>query len=115
VIGHADLLIVGTRELQEYDGEGHRDKEQHRVDLRRDRGLSEASYRRHGYTLDDLLNYPTTLMHEIDRLLERKHRMSRVRRWQRLVENSMYSDRGRERVLNRWRRVNSFIDWSRTA
>jgi hypothetical protein len=115
VIGRADLLIVGTHDVQEYDGDDHRDKTQHRVDLRRERGLSGSAYRRRGYTLDDLLNYPITLMHELDRQLDRPHRMARVRQWQRLVNNSMYSVSGRERVLNRWRRVNTFIDWSRTA
>jgi hypothetical protein len=115
VVGRADLLIVGTQAVQEYDGDGHRDKEQHKIDLRRDRGLSATSYRRHGYTLDDLLNYPNTVMHEIDRMLGRPHRMARVRRWQRLVEDSLYSERGRERVLNRWRRLNGFFAWSRTA
>jgi hypothetical protein len=115
VIGQADLQVVGTMDLDEYDGDVHREKVQHRVDLRRERGLSDSAYRRHGYTLDDLLNFPTTVMHEIDRRLGRPHRMTRVRRWQRLVANSLYSDRGRERVLNRWRRQNGVIDWSNAA
>jgi hypothetical protein len=54
-------------------------------------------------------------MHELDRLLGRPHRLARVRRWQRLVGNSLYGERGRERVMNRWARVNGIIDWSRTA
>ncbi len=115
VVGRADLLIVGTNAIQEYVGEVHRSKDQHKVDVRRERGLNGASYRIHGYTLDDLVNYPVTVMHELDRLLDRPHRMSRVRRWQRLVANSMFSELGRQRVLNRWRRVNGMIDWSRTA
>jgi hypothetical protein len=115
VLALTDLRIIGTRELQEYVGDVHRGKEQHRADLRRGRGLNGASYRVHGYTLDDLLNYPVTVMHEIDRLLDRPHRMSRIRHWQRLVENSMYRETGRQRVLNRWRRINSLIDWSKTA
>jgi hypothetical protein len=115
VVGHADLLIVGTVHVQEYDGEVHRDKKQHRIDLRRERGLSATAFERRGYTLDDLLNHPVTLMHELDRMLGRPHRMARVRRWQRLAENSLYAERGRERVLNRWRRVNGIIDWTETA
>jgi hypothetical protein len=115
LIGRADLLIVGTRDAQEYDGDGHRDKVQHRIDLRRERGLSTASYRRRGYTLDDLVNYPITLMHEVDRIIGRPHRLARVRRWQRLVEDSLYSAPGRERVLNRWRRLTGGTDWSQTA
>jgi len=115
VVGHGDLLIVGTLHVQEYDGDGHRDKEQHKVDLRRERGLTATSYRRHGYSLDDLLNHPLTVMHELDRLLDRPHRMSRKQRWQRLVDDSLFSEPGRQRVLNRWRRVNGFVDWSETA
>ena len=38
-LGRADLLIEGTRRLQEYDGEGHRDGDQHGDDLARDREL----------------------------------------------------------------------------
>lgn len=115
VVGHADLLILGTRDLSEYDGEGHRGKRQQQKDLRRERGLNAAAYRRYGYTLDDLLNHPMTVMHEIDRRLGRPHEVARVRRWQRLVENSMYSPAGRERILNRWRRSGGIVDWSRPA
>jgi hypothetical protein len=115
VIGQADLRIVGTNDLQEYDGGVHRPRKQQKVDLRRDRGLTGAGYVRRGYTLDDLLNYPVTVMQELDRRFDRPHRMSRVRRWQRLVENSLFSPTGRERVLNRWRRTNGITDWSETA
>ncbi|MGC4111941.1 MAG: hypothetical protein QM747_16305 [Nocardioides sp.] len=115
LVGQADLLVVGTNRLHEYDGEVHRGRQQHRVDLRRDRALSGAGYVRHGYTLDDLLNQPITVMHELDRILGRPHLMSRVRRWQRLVDNSLFSARGRERVLNRWRRLGGIADWSETA
>jgi hypothetical protein len=115
VVGHADLLILGTRDLSEYDGEVHRGRHRQQKDLRRERGLNAAAYRRYGYTLDDLLNHPMTAMHEIDRRLGRPHEAARMRRWQRLVENSMYSPAGRERILNRWRRSGGIVDWSRTA
>lgn len=115
VVGQADLLVDGTRFVHEYDGADHRDKQQQRTDLRRDRGLDGAHYVRRGFTLDDLLNYPLVVMHEIDRALDRPHRLSRLNRWRRLVENSLYSPVGRERVLNRWRRLMGVADWSRTA
>ena len=101
--------------MSEYDGDVHRPKVQHRIDLRRDRALVGADYTRRGYTLDDLLNYPMVAMQELDRQLGRPTRMRRLREWQRLVENSLYGARGRERVLNRWRRVNGIVDWSETA
>jgi hypothetical protein len=115
VVGRADLRITGTDDLSEYDGEIHRTKGQHKTDLRRERGLNDTAYRRHGYALDDLLNHPITVMHELDRRLKRPHRMARLRRWQRLVENSLFGERGKDRVLNRWRRVNGIIDWSEAA
>lgn len=115
VVGRADLLVTGTNRLHEYDGAGHRDRTQHRTDLRRERGLAGSDYERRGFTLDDLLNHAFVVMHEIDRDLGRAHKLARLTRWRRLVENSMYSDVGRQRVLNRWRRLMGVTDWSRTA
>lgn len=114
-LGRADLLIVGTRYLSEYDGEVHRDKRQHRIDLRRSRGLSGSSYIRNGFSLDELLNHAMVVMHELDRILDRGHELSRLRAWQRLVDNSLYSPAGRERVMNRWRRARGLVDWSKPA
>jgi hypothetical protein len=114
-VGRGDLLVVGTNFVHEYDGEVHRDKTQHRTDLRRERGLSGTRYIRRGYTLDDLLNHPVVLMHEIDRALERPHDLRRIRRWRRMVDNSLYSDVGRQRIMNRWHRAMGVVDWSRSA
>ncbi len=115
LLGRADLLVSGTTELHEYDGEHHRDKDQHRVDMRRERGWAGSSYTRRGFALDDLLNHPAAVMHEIDRALERRHVARRLRRWRTVVQNSLYSEAGRERVMNRWRRHNTFMDWSSAA
>jgi len=105
-MGWEDLMVA-----VEYDGEHHRTKGQQRVDLRRSRALADADYLRRGYTLDDLLNHPVTVMHEIDRALDRPHDIRRLSVWRRLVENSLYSEAGRERVLNRWRRSTGLVDW----
>lgn len=114
-VGVADLLVVGTRSLHEYDGAHHRDGSQHRTDLRRERALSRAEYRRRGFTLDDLLNHAAVVMHEIDRDLDRPHSMARLARWRRLVGNSLYSEAGRRRVMNRWQRAMGVTEWSRPA
>ena len=114
-VAQADLLIGGTNRLHEYDGAHHRAKQQHKVDLRRERGLVAAGYIRCGYTLDDLLNHPAVLMQELDRALGRATDLRRLKRWRRLVDNSLYSEIGRERMMNRWRRHNGIIDWSATA
>lgn len=113
-LGRADLLVIGTHEVHEYDGAHHRDGQQHRVDLRRERGLG-TSYRRRGFTLDDLLNHPATVMHELDRALERPHDPARLRRWRALVANSLYSDAGRRRLVNRWQRAVGVTDWRSTG
>jgi very-short-patch-repair endonuclease len=107
----ADLLVVGTREVHEYDGAGHRGKDRHRADLRRERRLAGASYRRRGFTLDDLVNHPGVAMHEIDAALHRAHEPERLRGWRRMIEGSLYSEAGRSRVLNRWRREMGVVDW----
>jgi hypothetical protein len=114
-IGRADLVVKGTTFVHEYDGAYHRGKDQHRNDLRRERALAGAPYVRRGFVLDDLLNHPAVAMHEIDRALERPHLVRRLARWRRIVDNSLYSEQGRERVMNRWRRSNGIIDWAKTA
>lgn len=115
LLGRVDLLVLGTTQIHEYDGEHHRDKNQHRVDLRRERGWAGSPYTRSGFVLDDLLNHPAVVMHEIDRALDRPHRARRLRRWRTIVENSLYSEVGRERIMNRWRRQHAIMDWSRAA
>lgn len=114
-LGRADLIISGTTQLREYDGAGHRDKKQQRTDLRRSRGLNGTRYERSGFTLDDLLNHPAVLMHELDRLLERPHRLARLARWRSLVDESLYSDVGRARIVNRWNRAMGIFEWSGIA
>jgi very-short-patch-repair endonuclease len=114
-IGRVDLLVSGTRFIHEYDGAHHRSMAQQRADLRRLRAINDAAYLRRGFTLDDLLNHAATVMHEIDRQLGRPHDVRRLARWRRLVENSLYSEAGRERILNRWRRVHGIVDWRSSA
>lgn len=114
-VARADFRIVGTPHLCEYDGGHHRDGKQQRRDLRRDRRLSGSSYVRAGYTLDDLLNKASSTMHELDRRLGRPHDRERLRRWQRLVDHSMYTEATRTRMMNRWRRLSGVVEWSRSG
>lgn len=111
-LGRADLLVRGTNRLHEYDGAQHRDGRAHRGDLRRDRGLADAGYRRSGFTLDDLLNHPVVLMQELDRLMGRPHKLARLARWRALVGESLYSEAGRQRVMNRWERAMGVVEWA---
>lgn len=111
-LGRGDTRVVGTSWIYEYDGAVHRDKGQHRRDLRRERSWGNTPYRRKGFTLDDLLNHSAVVMHEMDRDLERPHVNARLRRWQTLVRESFYSEPGRARILNRWQRAMGVVQWS---
>jgi len=110
-LGRADLLVIGSHHVHEYDGAAHRGKDRHRADLRRERRLAGTSYVRRGFTMDDLVNHPGTTMHRIDAALSRPHEPERLRRWRRMVEGSLYSELGRARLLNRWRRQMGVVDW----
>jgi hypothetical protein len=112
-VARADLLVIGTPFLHEYDGAGHRDKGQYRSDLKRERRLASTPYVRRGFTLDDLVNHPGVLMQELDRILGRAHQQGRLRRWRRMIDHSMYSPVGRSRIMNRWRREMGVVDWVR--
>ncbi|WGY04706.1 hypothetical protein QI633_13240 [Nocardioides sp. QY071] len=111
----ADLLVTGRIDIHEYDGEVHRDKNVHRRDLRRERALANTRYVRRGFTLDDLLNHAALLMHELDRVLGRPHKPKRLRAWRALVADSLYSETGRARAMNRWYRSTTPVDWAGTA
>ncbi|MFD1948713.1 hypothetical protein [Nocardioides aestuarii] len=115
VVGHADLLVVGTRHLHEYDGAHHRARKQQRTDLRRSRGLSQWGYDRRGFTLDDLVNHPAIAMHELDRELDRGHERQRLERWRLWLGQSLYCDTGRRRLVNRWRRQMGVVEWAGTT
>jgi hypothetical protein len=110
-VGRADLLVIGTSSVHEYDGAGHRDVQRQRHDLRRERRFAASRYVRRAYSLDELLNHPGVVMHEIDIALGRAHEPERLRRWRRIVAGSMYSNTGRARMMNRWRRQMGFVDW----
>ena len=82
-LARADLLLTGTNNVHEYDGGGHRLREQHAHDLRRERRLAGTSYVRRGYTAEDLVRHPLVMLAEIDRAIGRRHRPERVRLWRR--------------------------------
>jgi hypothetical protein len=110
-IGRADLLVVGTTDVHEYDGGVHRRETQHRADLRRERRFAGTQYARRGFTLDDLLNHPGVAMHEVDAALGRPHRPERLARWRTVLAESLYCEPGRTRLMNRWRRRIGVSAW----
>ena len=114
-LGRGDLGVVGTRFVHEYDGAVHRDAAQHRADLRRERGWDGNGYVRKGFTLDDLLNHAAVTMHEVDRALGRPHDPRRLETWRALVAESLYSEIGRQRIMNRWHRSMGARTWVAAA
>jgi len=114
-VARGDLWLVGTKVLHEYDGAVHRSGRQQTVDLRRSRQLTHTAYQRRGYTADDLLNHPVSVLRDVDAALERDHRPWRVATWRRWVSESTYSDEGRRRLQNRWWRLTGVNDWAQTA
>jgi hypothetical protein len=104
-IGRADLLIEGTRRLQEYDGEGHRDGDQHAEDLARDRELLAGNWQRHGHVAKDLLHGGADIISSVDRTLGREWDSRRLAAWQHLVKHSLYGRPGRARAYQQWRRA----------
>ncbi len=100
-IARADLWVVGTRTLQELDGEVHLPKTQQRKDLRRMRRLGEEDWARHGYTSDDVLHRAVRVLADADRAVGREHEPERIRLWHDLLRASLFTPAGRARLAAR--------------
>ena len=80
-IARADLWLVGTCSIHEYDGGVHLNRDQQQADLTRARRLADSRWAATRYTSRDLLRQPIGILRDIDRALERAHDPSRVRAW----------------------------------
>lgn len=89
-VARADLLLVGTKDLHEYDGGGHRDPDVQREDLRRERRLIRSGHVRRGYTADDLRRDPASILDDCAQALGRRLDPSRLVAWDRLTAESLY-------------------------
>ena len=89
-VARADLWVVGTRRIHEYDGEVHRDLAAHRKDLRRDRRLVETNWQRNGYTATEVLRGGGPSIASVDALFGRRFDPERLARWRALVSASSY-------------------------
>jgi hypothetical protein len=103
-VARADLWVIGTRRLHEYDGESHRDREAYRTDLARERRLVEIDWQRVGFTSPQLLFEAGSIIAGLDRLLGRSWDPSRLARWHALLEESVLRPSGRARTTWRWKR-----------
>lgn len=100
-VARADLWVVGTRRLHEYDGEVHRDLSVHRTDLDRDRRLLDSTWQRYGYTASEVLS-GGGLIASVDAALGRPWDGARLRTWRQLVDDSWWGRAGQARAAARW-------------
>jgi hypothetical protein len=97
-IARADLGIVGTRELREYDGGEHLKRPRQRRDLRRPRLISDAGYVRKGYTKEDVLHQGVSILRDADRAICREHAPERIHAWNDLLRDSLFTPAGTRRL-----------------
>jgi hypothetical protein len=100
-LARADLWIKGTNALHEYDGEHHLDRPRQRKDLARARRINNVDWLRRGYTNVDVLHRAVGIVRDADLSLGRPHRPDRVRKWHRLLKDSLVTPSGRARLLRR--------------
>ncbi len=101
VVARADLRIIGTNRLSEYDGGTHLLRHQQRRDLRRVGLINDAGFERRGYTQEDVLVGAVAVLRDADRALGRPHDPARIQVWHRLVSESLFSAAGRQRLMRR--------------
>lgn len=102
-LARADLWLVGTRRLHEYDGATHRERERHAQDLAREKRLARAGYERYGYTSREILGRPATVIRDAERAFGLGPDARRLRCWLREIERSLFTPAGRQRLSRAWR------------
>jgi hypothetical protein len=110
-VARADLVVIATGDLHEYDGSVHDKPRQRARDLRRSRRLEEIGRVRRGFTASDLTTYAAVTMQELDRIVGRPHDPERTQAWSTYLNQSCLTAAGRIRLQNRW---NTTRHWSQT-
>lgn len=100
-VARADLWIVGTNGLPEYDGDEHEKAARRVKDRRRDRAIEGADYVRRGYTSGDILYRGASVLKDADRSLGRPHDPSRIRPWHEQLQKSLFMPAGQTAFLTR--------------
>ncbi|MEU6136427.1 hypothetical protein ABZ796_15985, partial [Nocardioides sp. NPDC047086] len=102
-IGRADLLVTGTKTLQEYDGAQHRERGQYRRDRGRDAALAKSGYVRHGWVAGQVRHDSWLILRAATDALGRELTVDDIRPWWRLLEASLFSKSGKARMRTVWR------------
>jgi hypothetical protein len=100
-VARADLWLVGTDALHEFDGDEHEKTPRRVVDRRRDRRVDREGFVRRGYTSGDVIHRAVSVLEDADRSLGRPHDPGRVRAWHRLLRESLFTPAGRTAFLRR--------------
>jgi hypothetical protein len=100
-VADADLWLVGTNALHEFDGDEHEKADRRVRDRRRDRRVDRQGFVRRGYTAGDVILRPVTILEDADRSLGRDHDPARARAWHQLLRDSLFTPAGRAAFLGR--------------
>jgi hypothetical protein len=100
-VARADLWLVGTNALHEYDGGEHLKVRRQRSDLARGRRIGNVHWVRRGYTSVEVLHQAVGILRDADLSLGREHDPARVRRWHVLLAESLFTPSGRSAFLQR--------------
>jgi hypothetical protein len=100
-VARADLRIVGTKALPEFDGDEHEKSPRRVKDRRRDRAIERAKYARRGYTAGDVLHRSVSVLRDAERSLGLLHDPERIRPWLDELRGSLFSPSGRADFLRR--------------
>jgi hypothetical protein len=100
-VARADLWLVGTTALHEYDGGDHLEVRQQRKDLARARRIGNQTWVRRGYTARDVRHQGIGILRDADLSLGRPHDPTRIRVWHRLIADSLFTASGRGRLHRR--------------
>jgi hypothetical protein len=101
LVAKADLWLVGTTALHEYDGDEHEKAPRRVVDRRRDRRVDKQGFVRRGYTAGDVVHRAVSVLEDADRSLGRPHDPTRIRAWHDLLKDSLFTPAGRAAFLQR--------------
>jgi very-short-patch-repair endonuclease len=101
LVARGDLWLVGTKVLHEYDGGDHLERPRQRKDLRRSRRLDREDWVRRGFTCDDVIHRAVTILRDAERAIGRPHEPERIRPWNELLRQSLFTPAGTQKFLSR--------------